>query len=123
MTSIVLLIGITSTVEAYNTYDFNNAILGMSAFFCIMWIVVFIVWIVITIWAYKDAQKRGMNAILWALIVFFIGIIGLIIYLVVRGEHNKKSEQPGRICPACGRPIPMDAQICPYCGKDFRPPK
>jgi len=28
--------------------------------------------------------------------------------------------QTGRICPNCGRPIPMDAQICPYCGKDYR---
>ena len=29
-------------------------------------------------------------------------------------------QQPGRMCPACGRPIPMDAQVCPYCRKDFR---
>ena len=29
-------------------------------------------------------------------------------------------QQQGRICPNCGRPIPMDAQVCPYCGKDFR---
>jgi uncharacterized membrane protein len=29
--------------------------------------------------------------------------------------------QTGRVCPNCGRPIPMDAQVCPYCGKDFRP--
>jgi MFS family permease len=24
-----------------------------------------------------------------------------------------------RICPTCGRPIPMDARVCPYCGKIF----
>jgi uncharacterized membrane protein len=29
-------------------------------------------------------------------------------------------QQSGRMCTACGRPIPMDAQVCPYCGKDFR---
>ncbi|MCK4365242.1 MAG: DUF996 domain-containing protein [Thermoplasmatales archaeon] len=29
-------------------------------------------------------------------------------------------QQTGRMCPGCGRPIPMDAQVCPYCGKDFR---
>ncbi|MEE9600358.1 MAG: zinc-ribbon domain-containing protein [Thermoplasmata archaeon] len=25
----------------------------------------------------------------------------------------------GRICPECGRPIPMDAKLCPYCGKEL----
>jgi len=32
----------------------------------------------------------------------------------------QQPQQTGRICPNCGRPIPMDAQVCPYCGKDFR---
>jgi MFS family permease len=29
------------------------------------------------------------------------------------------SSVPGRLCPECGRGIPMDALLCPYCGKDF----
>jgi hypothetical protein len=29
------------------------------------------------------------------------------------------SSFPGRLCPSCGRGIPMDALLCPYCGKDF----
>lgn len=29
------------------------------------------------------------------------------------------AQQPGRVCPNCGRPIPMDARVCPYCGKNF----
>ena len=33
----------------------------------------------------------------------------------------QQPQQTGRVCPNCGRPIPMDAQVCPYCGKDFRP--
>jgi uncharacterized membrane protein len=38
------------------------------------------------------------------------------------GTPGITGQQTGRICPNCGRPIPMDSQVCPYCGKDFRPP-
>ncbi len=36
-------------------------------------------------WTYRDATKRGMdNPELWAIIVFFGNIMGLVAYLVVR---------------------------------------
>ncbi|MEM3586801.1 MAG: PLDc N-terminal domain-containing protein [Candidatus Jordarchaeaceae archaeon] len=45
---------------------------------------IIIVWIVLAVWVYKDANERGMDATIWLLIVLLTGIIGLIIYLVVR---------------------------------------
>jgi preprotein translocase subunit Sss1 len=33
---------------------------------------------------YKDATARGANAVLWLFVVLITGIIGLIIYLIVR---------------------------------------
>jgi hypothetical protein len=90
-----------------------------------------VVWIVVTIWAYRDAQKRGENAILWALIVFLGGIVGLIVWLVVRPPIGRPPKNnsfdasfnaqriPDRICPSCGRIIPFDAMICPYCARKF----
>lgn len=51
------------------------------------WIII-LVWcvigILIAIWVYRDAQSRGMNGALWLIICILLGIIGLIIYLVVR---------------------------------------
>ncbi|MGQ9723367.1 MAG: hypothetical protein ACUVXA_18845 [Candidatus Jordarchaeum sp.] len=51
------------------------------------WIII-LVWcvigIIIAIWVYRDAQSRGMNGALWLIICILLGIIGLIIYLVVR---------------------------------------
>jgi len=44
----------------------------------------FIIGILICIWVYKDAKSRGMSPVLWLLITLFLGIIGLIIYLVIR---------------------------------------
>lgn len=38
----------------------------------------------------------------------------------VPAQQQQQPQQTGRVCPNCGRPIPMDAQVCPYCGKDFR---
>jgi hypothetical protein len=44
----------------------------------------FIIAILIAIWVYKDAESRGMSGVLWLIIVIIAGIIGLIIYFVVR---------------------------------------
>ena len=45
----------------------------------------FLVWVALAYWVYKDANKRNMdNAILWAAITFLLGLIGLVIYLIVR---------------------------------------
>lgn len=123
---VLFSIAITSLAGAYDTYNYDttdsNLFLGLGALVCGVIVVIWIVWLVLAIWVYKDAKKRGMNGILWALIVFFLGIIGLIIYLLVRSSNKgpQQTSGPGRVCPNCGRPIPMDAQVCPYCGKDFR---
>nr|MDO8082972.1 PLDc N-terminal domain-containing protein [Candidatus Freyarchaeota archaeon] len=47
-------------------------------------IAVIAIWIVLAVWVYRDANERGMDAAIWLLIVILTGIIGLIIYLIVR---------------------------------------
>lgn len=43
------------------------------------------IWIAICVYVYRDATARGMdNAVLWLIIVILTGLIGLIIYLIVR---------------------------------------
>lgn len=88
--------------------------------FCVIALIIFIIAIVLAIWVYRDAEKRGGSGALWLIIVIFTGIIGLIIWLVIRPPiGGKKVEGQDRRCPNCGRVIPMDANICPYCGKEF----
>jgi membrane protease YdiL (CAAX protease family) len=49
-----------------------------------------IVWAVIAFFVYEDAADRDMdNAGLWAFLVFMFGLLGLILYLVFRGEKKK----------------------------------
>ena len=56
---------------------------------CLLPIVWFIVAILLCIWVYRDAESRGMSGVLWLIVVLLTGIVGLIIYLVVR--KDKKS--------------------------------
>jgi MFS family permease len=39
--------------------------------------------------------------------------------LIPKTFPSGQSQIPSRICPNCGRPIPMDSNVCPYCGKKF----
>ena len=94
----------------------------VSAAKLIGFVVMFFIWLPIVGWVYKDAQKRGGSGALWLIIVIITGIIGLIIWLVVRppiGGEKKAADTGDRRCPNCGRGIPIDARTCPYCSKNF----
>jgi putative membrane protein len=57
---------------------------GMVAGIILIPIIWFVVAILLAIWVYRDAESRGMGGALWLIIVLIAGIIGLIVYLVVR---------------------------------------
>lgn len=49
--------------------------------------------ILISIWVYKDAKKREMNAFVWILIIWVIPfLVGLIVYLKVRDQYSTPRE-------------------------------
>ena len=70
---------------------------GVGSVVCgIVW---FVIWLLIGIWAYKDAKKKCMDSpIIWFLVVFFLGIIGLIIYIVIR-KDKCQPEQMAQVPP------------------------
>ncbi len=113
------LINVFSIVNAqYDTYT-GYTLAGA----CFLWIIIwFVIFIVIAIWVYGDAEKRGKSGGLWLIIVILLGLIGIIIWLIVRPpfkSESKKVEDDRRRCPNCGRSIPFDANTCPYCSKKF----
>jgi RNA polymerase subunit RPABC4/transcription elongation factor Spt4 len=66
-----------------------------------------------------DTKRRGMNSLLWTLLVIFIPkAIGFLAYfllrkpLLVAGSPN---------CPKCGTGIGPDFRFCPKCGYSFTP--
>ena len=68
-------------------YNFPFFGLGMMLF----WLVVFLV---IAYLVYKDANSRGMNGLLWGILVLIpmVGILFLIIYVVFREAGPRNAE-------------------------------
>jgi hypothetical protein len=135
LTCILSLVAVTAIASAQDEYpwgedwdpfqDSSEAAAGWALFglglLCILPIIWLIIAILIAIWVYRDAEKRGSSGVLWLIIVILTGIIGLIIWLVVRPPVGGAPKQAAvdRRCPNCGRAIPMDAKACPYCAKKF----
>jgi TctA family transporter len=76
--------------------DFGYAFLAFLVFGGIILFIIalFVVWILLAVWVYRDAKKRGMEATLWLLLVLLTGFIGLIVYLIVRREHPIQQPPP-----------------------------
>jgi len=89
-------------------------LIGLVLLIVIFWLVIAIL---IAVWVHRDAESRGMNGALWVIIVFIAGILGLVVYLIVREE--KHAAPITRVCLKCGRSVSVEAKFCPYCGKKF----
>jgi len=121
--SLISILFGTTLSSAYSSYSYSSSYDTFPTFalvIILIYITFFVVWFLVARWVYKDAQKRGLESpMLWGVLAFFGGIIGVIIYVVMRNNLKPTSKAPRRFCPSCGRNIPFDANICPYCGKKF----
>ena len=104
----------------------------------IVGVVLFVLYIKLLIWVYHDAQKRNMDGTIWLLIVVVTGLIGLMIYLIIRDPLvAEKTEQPPeptapqpepkaeekrdvKYCSACGSPVSEKADFCSLCGEKLK---
>jgi hypothetical protein len=63
---------------------------GIAAIICVALVVLvgFAIEIYIIYFLYTDANARGQNGVLWAIIGFFTNWVGLIIWLIMRPEKK-----------------------------------
>jgi len=80
----------------------------MAALICIPFIV--------GVYVYRDAKRRNMNALLWALVAALAPtLIGVIVYLLVRSNYSDLK------CPLCDAAVTEQYVVCPKCGAKLRP--
>jgi hypothetical protein len=116
-----------------------DAFLGALCFVIIASLVVFIL---VAVWVYRDAESRGMSGMLWLVLLilaslffaFIGGLIVLVIYLIVRAEHPvmyAATPYPGYgppMAPPPGAPpatppppYAAAATVCRNCGSALSP--
>lgn len=78
----------------------------------------FLAWIAMTIWVFNDAEKRRMNGLLWALLVFFGHFLALVVYLLIRNDQLPGGDAPKltEVCPSCSQAVSPGFVYCPHCG-------
>lgn len=70
----------------------------------------------IGVYVWQDAKRRRMPPLLWTLVAALApGLIGLIVYLLVRGKYRDLE------CPNCGESVGEEFTVCPGCGTKLRP--
>ncbi len=83
---------------------------GCAGFLVFVLVVIPVLHIALMIWVARNAKARGMEAAAWVLLVFFAGLIGLIIFVFSRPHGqlmpcrycSNKRMQASRSCPHCG---------------------
>lgn len=86
------------------------------AFLCFVALTALAILALIGVYVYRDAKRRGMNAVLWTLIaVIAPALIGFIIYLLIRNSYSDLE------CPQCAAPVAEQYVACPQCGARLRP--
>jgi hypothetical protein len=84
-----------------------NFLLGLCGAWYILW---FVIWALVALWVYRDAERRGTSGLLWAIVVILLGIVGLIIYLVVRPKQQGLPPSLAPPPPGYAPPPGQDAQ-------------
>jgi uncharacterized membrane protein YhaH (DUF805 family) len=74
-------------------------------------VAIFVLQVALLVWVARDAKARGMDsAVVWMLFVFFVPIIGLIVYIFSRPQGNMVK------CSSCGNNRLQASAKCPHCG-------
>jgi hypothetical protein len=93
--------------------DAGSAVAGLigGTCGCVGGLIGLAIWIFLIIFVYRDAKSRGMdNAVLLTIVTAITGILGFIIYLLMRPKGILVP------CPTCQKKRLEGSAKCPHCG-------
>jgi len=76
--------------DVFDTFDSGLAII-QTCFSMIILLIILNVFV--AIWVYKDAEARKQNAAVWLVIVLFAPLIGVVLWLILRGNYPSSSPE------------------------------
>ena len=110
---------------SWNGSSFGMLMIGMMTFW-------FIIDLLLAYVVYKDAiSNNSPNALVWAIIVFFTSLLGILLYVLLRSPQNHYSTNPPSsysattsqpqaqihsFCPSCGTQLDSSSKFCSTCG-------
>ncbi|MEP6809367.1 MAG: hypothetical protein ABI992_03925 [Chthoniobacterales bacterium] len=108
--SVTTLLAQTTDDTPSNAAGAAGALVGGTCG-CIGGLIGLAIWIFLIVFVYKDAKSRGMdNAVLLTVVTAFTGLLGLIIYLLMRPKGTLVP------CPSCQKKRLEGSVKCPHCG-------
>lgn len=110
--SLALVVLAGSAFAQYDNGDAagSAAACGGCAVMAFVLVIGLVVNIAILVWVAKDAKARGMEGALWMVVVFFLGLLGLVVYLFARPQGALMP------CVHCGNNRLQASVRCPHCG-------
>ena len=75
-------------------------------------LLILIFWILLAVWVYRDSKARGLHEAFWGLLTLFSGLVGLMIYLIMK--HRMK------FCSICNMKVEKGSSYCQEFGSALR---
>ena len=60
---------------------------GSAVAFWLFLLALYVAFFLIALWVYQDARVRGMNNLMWFVIVFAVPVFGLVAYVIYRRDR------------------------------------
>ena len=59
------------------------------------WLITFVLWVVIMVWIYNIARRKGRHALGWLILGFFFSLITLIVILLLPSKRTTREYRNG----------------------------
>jgi uncharacterized membrane protein len=66
----------------------STPIIASAAGATLWWLISFVLWVVIMVWIYNIAKRKGRHALGWLILGFFFSLITLIVVLLLPSKRT-----------------------------------